>query len=551
MAMHVFIPVFFNAPLGGLQSHVQAQVKALLRNSHTCTIMCKPGPFADSIKQLNVKVLEHDFQSTPQGIDLAMSAGPYDLVHAHPFGSRVIGLEVSRLYNIPFILTFHGMYDDYLAEYSKELRLLITVSNAIRDKVIKDQTVPPERIAVIPNGVDTDTFTPTHLSWSQVAEQLPALKQSDICGADRRVLFVSRMDVDKQFILDVLLETWQEILDTKTFDFKWIVAGDGTQREKLEEVARKINQKANQQLVSFVGWQEEATLAKLYNTVDLCIAPGRSTLDSMACGTPVIAVGSKKYVGLIDNNQFLSGMYGNFGGSGQKHKSYQSGLMFKQITEIIHDDHKLEKLGTLSKEIVQTFYAQARLDEKLLGFYKAFTSAAAPRDTKQQLTDITRDEYSFRQLSSHWKFHKLETESEQQELSVTDQDALAVSYQLDQDNKFYLVSDSLDFAKPPLDTQLWQIEPDSLYKLSVELKTKKGDPNVQLWLIEYDQQNRLGHTQIPMTNGISHLWHRTSKTAKSFKIAFRFAEKGSLILAPIKLHCYDLKTDMSFSAKSR
>ena len=61
-----------------------SQIKALLSAKHTCTIMCKPGSFAESLKSSGVSVLETDYVEIERSIEQAMSAGPFDLVHAHP-----------------------------------------------------------------------------------------------------------------------------------------------------------------------------------------------------------------------------------------------------------------------------------------------------------------------------------------------------------------------------------------------------------------------------------------------------------------------------------
>jgi len=86
--MKVLIPVFFRAALGGLHSHVRAQVLALLRAGHHPTVMCKPGPFADAMVDLGVPVLETDFSSKDSDVDQALAVGRFDLVHAHAWGWR-------------------------------------------------------------------------------------------------------------------------------------------------------------------------------------------------------------------------------------------------------------------------------------------------------------------------------------------------------------------------------------------------------------------------------------------------------------------------------
>ena len=47
--------------------------------------MCKPGPFSEILTKDGVEVLLTDYQDLQTSIDTALAAGPYDLIHAHPF----------------------------------------------------------------------------------------------------------------------------------------------------------------------------------------------------------------------------------------------------------------------------------------------------------------------------------------------------------------------------------------------------------------------------------------------------------------------------------
>jgi glycosyltransferase involved in cell wall biosynthesis len=354
--MHIFIPVYFNAPLGGLQSHVKAIVKAILCAGHTCTVMCNPGPFANTLVNMGIAVLETTYHSLDESVGQAMKRDPFDLVHAHPFSSRKVGLMVARKQGIPFLLTFHGTYLDSLKEYHKEVDFIITVSDAIRDYLSQRGSFPVERIFTIPNGVETSLFHKTDTTWDEVLQHYSVLADKIYTPQDRRLLFVSRFDKDKQFVLDTVKETWNKVKETKSFDLVWLVVGDGTLRADLEAYAAEINLLAGRELIIFMGWQNEESLARLYNACHLTIGPGRCVIESMACGTPAVAVGSKGYVGLIDISSWTKGVYENFGGFGSKYDLYSLDAMFNDIDSVIYDDNALKDLGQLSERTVKAFF---------------------------------------------------------------------------------------------------------------------------------------------------------------------------------------------------
>lgn len=535
--MHIFIPVFFNAPLGGLQSHVMSQVKALWGTKHTCTIMCKPGPFAESLKSAGVSVLETDYVEIERSIEQAMSAGPFDLVHAHPFSSRAVGISVARKLNIPFLLTFHGMYLDSLDEYGRAVDMVLTVSPAIRNYLIENSKFPAERIFVIPNGVETDVFRPVDLDREEIKQSFPSLHNLSIEPDSRWIFFVSRMDQDKEFILDVVKETWENMVDTRAYDLHWIVAGDGGLRQEMEEVAQETNTAAGKQLITFVGWLDETSLATLTSMCDLAIAPGRSALESMACGVPVIAIGSKGYIGLIGSQETMSGIDTNFGGVGVKHEGYESGAMYRDIDRVIYDDHLLSDLGTLSKKIVSTFFAQANLNDQLLRMYE-FLLALGPRILKgrshiplifPRLQFVEKEALEF--PVSSWVFPK---DDARLTISVSENNSLDVECNFTDDDKIYLISEPGRFDMPPVDPAEYHIAPDTSFEVVTSTHVVAGSPLVQLWVIEYSDNERVAHTNIMLREGRNVLEFISSSETICFKIAFRFSGEGAITINPLK-----------------
>ncbi len=536
--MKVFIPVFFHAALGGLHSHVRAQVLALLRAGHHPTVMCKPGPFADAMADLGAAVLETDFSSKDSDVTQALAGGRFDLVHAHPFASRVVGLEVARRQRCAFVLTLHGMYTDGLESYADDVDLVITVSAAIRDLALRAGPIDPDRVVVLPNGVETEVFHPFAQPWAELEADYDSLRELRAAGASRRVLFASRMDTDKQFILDVVADTFAEARRTRSFDLGWIVVGDGTERASLEAAGRELNEAAGRRLVAFLGWLPESDLARLYNACHLGVAPGRSVLDCMACSTAVVAVGSKGYVGLVDGPGCLRGMYGNFGGFGTKHVEYRPGVMFADIDRVIYDDDQLAGLGRLSHDAVSTFYAQAGLDEQLLCHYSLCISTDRALDLRpKQLHQVTRPDHAFDDgqnpgsLSPQWSY----SVQPGREVSVTDSGGLRVSYDLSDDDKFYISTRTGDFSLPPADPGVWSMQSGRDFELAASLRVEQGNPSVGLWLIEYDRQERTGHGNMIMSEGVNRLAVSSRMRTRSFKVAFRFSGAGAVVIEPIAL----------------
>ena len=527
------------APLGGLQAHVRRQAEALLRAGHECTVMCKPGPFARSLGDLPVRVLETSFDELSESVALADRAGRYDLVHAHPFQSREVGLDVARHQRIPFLITFHGAYLDELASYAEEVDLVIAVSAGIRDLLVERGAIAADRVVVIPNGVDTELFKPDRQGGPWTPCLVRGLEGYTPSADDKHILFVSRLDPGKEFMLDLLRETWEEVERRRAFCLIWWVAGDGALRGELEAFGNTLNQRIGRQLITFLGWQDPPALAELYKHCDLAIGPGRCALECMACGTPIIAVGHRGYIGLVDSATALQGVYGNFGELGEAHESYVLGSMFRDIDRVIYDEQALSDLGKLSLSLVNAYFRQDDLDRALLRSYefaRALTPRSAPRKAGQPL--VARSLPGFvgdlepEQLSPTWTY----LEGADRSVAVSADGGIVVRCKLRAGERFYLQTGSRSFASPPTPVEQWRMQPKRWYVFSLRVRILEGAPAVTMWVIEYDQTQRLRHATLGLKPGENRLTVRASRNTSCFRLAFRFAGSGAVALGIPQLH---------------
>ena len=364
----VLIPVFFNAPLGGLHSHVRAQCTALRKSGNHAVVMCKPGPFADILQNDGVEVLTTDYQDLQASIDTASAAGPYDLVHAHPFQSRRVGLAVAKSTNVPLVVTFHRNYRDGLQEWHNDADVILAVSPAIRDSLLSDSQICASKLMTIPNGVDLSAFSNKLVEKSQFPNKGRRWVR-DHDGNRPIIVFASRLDADKGCALDAIRRCWTRCLETRAFTIDWSIAGDGGERERLEREAAELNDAAGRQMVRFHGWIDEFELANLYKAADLAIGPGRCAMEAMACGTPAIAIGKNCYLGLVEADRFPAAVYTNFADSG--HGDYGSApeSMFDDIEAVIHDRDLLQHIGHRSNALIRAYFDQNLLNDQLLSLY--------------------------------------------------------------------------------------------------------------------------------------------------------------------------------------
>jgi glycosyltransferase involved in cell wall biosynthesis len=159
--------------------------------------------------------------------------------------------------------------------------------------------VPPNKIEIIPVGIDPSRFTRTEKGY--LREKL-GLKDEPI------ILNIARLVPEKGH--DLLINALKLVHD-KVPDAKLVIIGNGRCRERLEQLTYKLNLEND---VFFLTENIPNNEMKyLYSDVDVNVIPvsyeifNMTMLESMSCGTPVVAsnVGGPADVVVDGENGFL------------------------------------------------------------------------------------------------------------------------------------------------------------------------------------------------------------------------------------------------------
>ena len=215
---------------------------------------------------------------------------------------------------------------------SKTLRSAtkVLVSNNDTTKVIIDEyNVPPERISIMPNGVDLSLFNISR-------------KKNP-----RKVVFAGAMYYHRG--LDVLLEAIPKIIK-KIPDVKFVLLGSGNELEKLKVIVLEKNLEGS---VEFKGWIDRERIPQNISDASIGIGPLRLTdvtsralpikvLEYMAVSLPIIAQkGTLPDDVLIDkkNGYFIDGTED----------------LAEKISSLLNEPDKINQMGDQSRLMVQNF----------------------------------------------------------------------------------------------------------------------------------------------------------------------------------------------------
>ena len=189
----------------------------------------------------------------------------------------------------PIVATVHGVSavvnggPDWLVKmirvnYQRASRL-IAVSNYVKEVIVR-QGADPDKITVIPNGVDVDTFSPAETGW--IRDRLKLSRESNI------ILFVGSLKSTKG--VDVLLRALNRCV-SKHIRLRLIIIGTGREQKNLEAMARHLGIRDR---VTFAGDIPHNEMPLWYRACDIFTLPsyaegfGIAALEAMACEKAVV-----------------------------------------------------------------------------------------------------------------------------------------------------------------------------------------------------------------------------------------------------------------------
>jgi glycosyltransferase involved in cell wall biosynthesis len=209
----------------------------------------------------------------------------FDAIDAHYFyPDGVAAVMLGRHFNKPVVITARGTDINLVPQYALPRRMIrwaaehaagmITVCNALKQEMV-GLGIDPGRITPLRNGVDLELFQPGDRD---------ALRR-ELGMEGFTLMSVGHLEPRKGH--EMVIGALPALPDARLF-----IAGSGPDRNKLEQLAQQL--KVDER-VRFLGPLPQSELRKYYGGADaLVLASSREgwanvLLESMACGTPVVA----------------------------------------------------------------------------------------------------------------------------------------------------------------------------------------------------------------------------------------------------------------------
>lgn len=361
--------------VGGLASHTYGISSSLVDTGCEVHIMTAwrqglltyelvNGVHIHRVRPLNEA--ENDFKLWIGGLNLAMANRSmqlakeinFDIVHAHDWLVGAVGVSLAELLSIPLFTTIHateygrnnGIYTElqqFIHEKEQQLivksQQVIVCSDYMRNELVSLFVADEQKIAVIPNGVQTK---PANTPKDELLASYPLFPNK------KMVFSLGRIVKEKGFktIIEAAL-----LAREKELDIYFVIAGKGPM---LETYRRMITEYQIENHLFLLGYIHEEQRNALFSFCDIAVFPslyepfGIVALEALALGKPTIVSETGGLKGIIKHMQ--TGLLMEPGNANQ---------LLEQVVFLLENQEKAKEMGEMGKKAVESLYSWKRIAE--------------------------------------------------------------------------------------------------------------------------------------------------------------------------------------------
>jgi len=301
------VNTFFPPWRGGAETYTYNLARKLALLGQDVEVLCGNDPESPGKRTMDgVKVHRLRSRGRIYGVPIVpklayeLAKIDADVIHANfpnPYNASIASVT-SLLRDIPSVLTWHNdlppvtltasiiayIHDNVIAPvYLQNFKRIISTSDSYA-KSSKTLQRYREKVVVIPNGVDTERFSP-----SIDGKRIRAGHDLEDCKV---ILFVGALTKWHRYKgLDVLIKAFIEI-QRRLDDARLLIVGDGDLKSEYQASCLTVAAK-----VIFAGNVDDDELPSYYAASDLLVLPsidrsegfGLTLLEANATGKPVVA----------------------------------------------------------------------------------------------------------------------------------------------------------------------------------------------------------------------------------------------------------------------
>jgi glycosyltransferase involved in cell wall biosynthesis len=277
-----------------------------------------------------------------------------DVVHAHGYKADVYVYLALRGSGIPLVSTchnwleqnplvsFYGMVDRFVL---RKYTTVVAVSDEVRRRLL-DARIREDQIYKVENGIDLRPFERAR----------PVPRERTGAGHALTVGWVGRLSREKG--ADILIHAAAKVL-IQLPETKFIVVGDGPERNELESLIDELNIRSN---VSLMGRSDD--MPTMFASFDVVVSSSRqeglpmAILEGMASRLPWVATAVGDVPTVVQDDV-----------TGVLVPPEDAELLAAALVDLLQDADRRERLGCAARKLVEDKFSAKRMTDDYLRIY--------------------------------------------------------------------------------------------------------------------------------------------------------------------------------------
>ena len=345
---------------GGQEIRTVNEMIALRDKGIEVFLACKENSkINQKAQEQNIKVFTLPFSGNTDfktlfGLMKIIKMFNIDIVNTHSGKDTWVGGLAAKFAGAKFIRTRHlsNKIRSSRLNFINELAdFILTTGESVRSDMIKYNRIDPKKIMSVPTGIDDEVFDPILYNKSTCRDKFGFHSDEIVIG----IVAVLRQFKRHDIFIDVANTIINKNLDKK---IKFIIAGEGPQRNAIESLIKKLNLQDN---IILLGHVDNVT--ELLSALDIFMLTSdskegvpQSVMQSLLMGKATIAtdVGSTK--DLYNSNNFIL-------------VDCDKDILAKELESLILSKDKQISLENNSRGYIKENFSKKSMVDKILKIY--------------------------------------------------------------------------------------------------------------------------------------------------------------------------------------
>jgi peptidoglycan/xylan/chitin deacetylase (PgdA/CDA1 family)/glycosyltransferase involved in cell wall biosynthesis len=292
------------------------------------------------------------------------------LVHAHSRAASWVAFFATRLSRVPLVSTLHMMQPAHrsvrlFSVYGEEVT---AVSSTVEENALRVVGLAREHLHLVPNGTDLERFRPG-------AAHAEARRALGVPEEGLVIALVGRLSGPRGPLAKFVVSEVFPCVRASVPSVRLLVVGGMRGAEEFPAVVAAANQRLGGEWVRYLGHQDDVRTA--LHAADVVIGAGRSAMNALAVGRPVVAHGETHYVGVVGEETAEECRRTNFGDSGARRPTDPE-RMAADIVALLRDPERQCRLAEWGRAFVERHYDVKDTWQRTQVVYRSARAARAP-----------------------------------------------------------------------------------------------------------------------------------------------------------------------------